>query len=190
MTQQQFRNWYTFALRMAWRGFKGIPKKSKRKIADMVKDFFRTLSSNYKEETISRIVDWDHTNSCQKCKAALEKKDYYSCNICHCTPLVCDQVSNMEEYWNPYYWQDTSSESEHTPYAKWRARWTDRVTCCLRAGLDLASSPSAGVLGFDVCDLRRMYKGNIPNWIDKDFENPEGEKVDLNQGEFKIGIWL
>lgn len=191
MTHQQFKNWYRFAIRMAWRGFKRIPKKSKKKIAYMVKDFFRILVSNWTKEAISRIIDWDSSEECDKCKKANEEKDYYKTHNCRCQIYICDEVSRMEEYWNPYYWQDLDSQSDHTPYAKWRDRWTDKVSCCLRAGLDLASSSSAGVVGFEVCDLKRMYKGNIPNWINnKEWLDENNQKVDLNQGDCHKGIWL
>jgi hypothetical protein len=44
-------------------------------------------------------------------------------------------------------------------------RWSSPVHCCLRAGIDVAKSPSAGVVGFVVGDLKKMYPEGIPDWI-------------------------
>lgn len=50
-----------------------------------------------------------------------------------------------------------------------RDEWVDRcagpVRCCVRAGLDCAVAPSAGVLGFTAGDVRRMYPDGVPDWV-------------------------
>lgn len=53
-------------------------------------------------------------------------------------------------------------------------KFFNQITCCLRAGFDLAVSPSAGVIGFTAGDLRRMWKGKVPGWVKKEFENFDG----------------
>lgn len=73
---------------------------------------------------------------------------------------------------------------------QWDDQWGGPVQCCIRAGLDLASAPSGGVVGFTVCDLRHMYPEGIPDWINSGFTDPDGQPVDLNQGECNVGIWL
>ena len=161
MTNEQFKLWRSFALRMAHRGFYRIPRKSKKKIAEMVKEYFRQLDS----DDIAAIESWDGE--------------------------VSDQISEMNQHWNPYYWHtNRRGEDEQTNYNKWNDRWFNRVCCCLRAGLDLIVEPSMGVIGFNVCDLRRMYRGNIPAWINQEWEDQERKPVDLNVGDCKIGIWL
>lgn len=57
-------------------------------------------------------------------------------------------------------------------YRHWRRNNADyvgwffcQITCCIRAGFDMAVKQSGGVLGFTAGDLRRMYDGNIPDWI-------------------------
>ena len=35
-------------------------------------------------------------------------------------------------------------------------RFATQIQCCIRAGLDVAANPSAGVMGFNVGTLRRM----------------------------------
>ncbi len=46
-----------------------------------------------------------------------------------------------------------------------------------RAGLDMASEPSAGVVGFTIGDLRRMYPEGLPEWIAGGFHGPRGGRV-------------
>lgn len=41
----------------------------------------------------------------------------------------------------------------------------DPVRMCIRAGLDMASAPSAGVAGFTAGDIRRMYPEGVPDWL-------------------------
>lgn len=55
--------------------------------------------------------------------------------------------------------------------------YCDPVHCCVRAGLDIASSPSAGVAGFTAGDIRRMYPEGVPDWV-KEALGP-GDVVDL-----------
>jgi hypothetical protein len=72
------------------------------------------------------------------------------------------------------------------------------VRCCVRAGMDLASAPSAGVVGFTVGDLRRMYPEGVPGWITSEFFRgspfetlPDGaEPVDFAAIPDEAGVWL
>ncbi len=50
-------------------------------------------------------------------------------------------------------------------YEQWDEQWGGPVHCCIRAGLDMASAPSAGVLGFTAGDVRRMYPEGVPAWV-------------------------
>ena len=190
MTPQQFSRWYRFALRMAHRGWPRLPRKSRKKIAGMVKDFFRGLD----EDLLPRIRSWDDTDECAECVAnrpeAVRTGNWYKLNTCHCQTLVCDEVTILLEDRNPMPYLDNADYGGYQ-YRQWEDTWDTRVNCCIRAGLDLAAEPSAGVLGFDVCDLRRMYKGNIPSWINNGKWMKGTEPVsDLNQGNCAIGIWL
>lgn len=74
---------------------------------------------------------------------------------------VCDWVSEWAAHTHDHYRVDRKGR-EHERGNKFYTQ----VCCCIRAALDLTTeSPSAGVLGFDVGDLRRMYDGTIPDWI-------------------------
>jgi hypothetical protein len=56
-------------------------------------------------------------------------------------------------------------EIEHLYYEQWDDQWGGPVHSCIRAGLDFASEPSLGVLGFTAGDLRRMYPEGVPDWV-------------------------
>lgn len=192
MTQEQYSRWVRFAIRMAHRGWPRLPRKSRKKVAEMVKDFFRCLD----KDLVPRIRSWDDTDDCAKCVAnrpeAERTGNWYKLNTCGCGTLVCDEVMIHTEDLNPNEYLDGAKEGGRT-YRRWEETWGNRVQCCIRAGLDLASEPSAGVLGFEICDLRRMYRGNIPAWINNgEWVNSKGEHdiPDLNHGECAIGIWL
>lgn len=51
-------------------------------------------------------------------------------------------------------------------------KFSNQISCCVRAGFDVAVNPSAGVLGFDVGVLRRMWREGPPDWVCQWFEPP------------------
>ena len=51
-------------------------------------------------------------------------------------------------------------------------RFETQFICCVRAGFDVAVKPSAGVLGFDIAMLKRMWHGRIPPWVRLFFDPP------------------
>ena len=180
---------------MAHRGWRHLPSKSRKHVAGYVKSFFRSLEHWEVEDKplLARIRSWDHTDRCGVCVAnrpeAERTHNWYKLNTCHCTTLICDLVAEMEYDWNPYYYNQNGLEGGYR-YRRWQERWADKVRCCLRAGIDVACEPSAGVLGFEVCDLRRMYRDAIPGWLNAGWENPDGQPANLNVGKCKVSIWL
>lgn len=65
---------------------------------------------------------------------------------------------------------------KYTHYSRRKDTYTGRlfsqITCCIRAGFDVAVEPSGGVLGFTAGDVRRMWAGDVPNWVKGWFEDP------------------
>lgn len=186
MTDLQFRRWIHFAIRFAWRGWTGLPKKSRRRTLDMVKGFFRHMV-NYAPWTEgngsdlsglrNRIVSWDETDN------SGEPKDGYGHTPIG--PLVCDMMTEFLSDENPYYHHRGNYE-----YERWDERWGARVRCSVRAGIDMASEPSAGVVGFTVGDLRRVFRGMIPSWVTKGFKDENEKPIDLNDCKDDEGVWL
>lgn len=64
-------------------------------------------------------------------------------------------------------------------------RFISQVSCCIRAGLDVALTPSAGVLGWTVGDLRRMYPLGLPAWVAAYFVEPITAETPS-----EMGVWL
>lgn len=177
ITQEQFANWKDFAVRMARTCFKHKRRPSAKEIEGNVRDYFECLS----ELDLASIVDWDH------CDPYPEGHPYYRrtyrCPCWHChgvkksdcgyqcedgqiydypkATYPCDDCSEKAQQWNPYYWHDLSERE----YERRDEQFVSPITCCIRAGLDMAVSPSMGVLGFTAGDIRRMYHEGVPDWV-------------------------
>lgn len=154
VTSEQYERWHDFAIRMArtcfWRKRNLNPKEIERN----VEHFFECLD---KEDLLS-IVDWDHSDPYPEGSEAAGV-DYYGYPN-EALP-VTDMCKEHEEDWNPHYWGDRTNQQRDRDYE----RWISPVVCCIRAGLDLAVSPSAGVVGFTAGHLRKMYPEGVPDWI-------------------------
>ena len=109
------------------------------------------------EEDQPGIVSWDHST------------DGYE--------YVGDKISTLmyERGWERHELRDGSLET----------RFSNQVSCCIRAGLDVAAEPSAGVVGFDVGMLRRMYPRGIPDWVNEGFNVPITDQIPDSEG-----VWL
>lgn len=62
-------------------------------------------------------------------------------------------------------------------------KFISMLHCCVRAGLDMASKQSGGVIGFNKADILRMYPSGVPHWV-MDFDVPWDEIPDDD------GLWL
>ncbi|MFJ2456386.1 hypothetical protein ACIOWK_32580 [Pseudomonas protegens] len=49
-------------------------------------------------------------------------------------------------------------------------RLGNQISCCIRAALDIVVAPSAGVIGFTAGDFRRVFDGELPEWVSGWFE--------------------
>lgn len=92
---------------------------------------------------------------------------------------ACDWLDEWAAHRHDHYWLD-GKEREHER----RNRFYVMIRCCLRAALDVAAEPSAGVMGFDVGTIRRMYDGQVPDWIDALYEGQ------LATAPNDAGVWL
>ena len=64
-------------------------------------------------------------------------------------------------------------------------RFETQISCCVRSGFDVAVAPSAGVLGFTVGTLRKMYDNEIPEWVAGFFTPPLTDAAKESDG-----VWL
>ena len=156
LTATQYRRWKDFALRMA----QVVCPKSKRPSADWVRDhvadFFGRMLEDSKDEPSREarmVCDWDSSD-------AYEEPAFLGCTSY--APLVCDLISEWSADINPFYYEADDSDEAYEQYEE---QWIGPIRCCVRAGLDIAASPSAGVVGFTAGDVRTMYPEGVPDWV-------------------------
>ena len=155
MTPEQFDRWQDFAIRMARHAFPSATLARRQKIESQIVGFFSWYDRD--SEEVAEIIDWDNSPS-----------------------YICDEVDrHLESHQHYRYNPKTGCE---VPYGN---RFENQVSCCIRAGLDRASSPSGGVLGFTVGDLRRMYPEGLPDWVIEGYEPPI-----TNETPDEAGVWL
>ena len=111
----------------------------------------------YDDADVNEVVDWDNGPS-----------------------YIGDAVdSHLDRHRHYRYIERTGEEIEHGN------RFVNQVSCCIRAGLDRASRPSGGVIGFTVGDLRRMYPEGLPDWVISGYEPPITPETPDD-----MGVWL
>jgi hypothetical protein len=207
VTQEQYERWHDFAIRMARICVKRKRNPNASEIESNVEHFFECLDP----EDLNSIVDWDNSDPypatsplydrtykcpCWHCHGHKQPDCPYKCEDGHIydyaeAMLVTDMCKEHEEAWDPNYWEDMSPSQAERSYEQ----WVSPVTCCIRAGLDMAVSPSAGVLGFTAGDLRRMYPEGVPDWVTGGSDNHWKHLDGTVNGTFAempntTGVWL
>lgn len=168
MNYEQYERWKDFSFRMIDVAVSARKRSPSRAMVREQMEFFFECRMDADEEW-RRVRDWDYS-----------EEDEYG----HIFP-VCDHVSDMSEYWIPDYWSLPYEDEKPGVYDKARDRWCGPASCCIRAGLDVAVSPSAGVVGFTVGDLRKMYPEGVPDWVKEFFESDQFDAATDNQA-----VWL
>lgn len=157
MNKQQLQRWKKVSIGLAKNAYPSMtPARRKRLIAE-IKEFIATVTYNF---DLDQIEDWDGNRG--EC-------------------YVCDELSDF--LWNNRY-----------EFERERKGWTDVVqgkfgntlSCCIRAGFDMAVAPSAGVIGYTAGDLRRIFDGRLPGWITARFGDPSALVL---AGDHE-GVWL
>lgn len=160
MTPEQYTRWHDFATRMARTCFPDYKRPSTKWIINKVIDFFDDLDP----DDIPAIRNWDNSDPDP------DAPRFYG-RFC-----IGDQVSCFLDNYRPYAPRCRAceeridlpcrcDEKEEACYNQWDDQWGSPVACCIRAGLDMASAPSAGVLGFTKQDLENMYPEGVPEWV-------------------------
>ncbi len=192
MTSEQHEHWKDFALRMARTCYAAHRRPSCEWILDRVESYFEWFGP----DDVAVIRDWDHSDDypekhgreyhlswcgCNGFRHAHNGEPRHDCSECHGSglhhalfsgPLVCDTVAELLDDESPSFYFDDDERAENearelAAYEQWDEQWGGPVCCCIRAGLDMACSPSMGVMGFTAGDIRRMYPEGVPEWIFK-----------------------
>lgn len=169
MNQQQFDRWRDFAVRMARECYGSSRRPSAAWILKHVENFIDLCASQTEE-----INDWDQgpVYVCDEMASYTTDHGFYRIER-----KILDSAEEQGV--------ELSDSDLNALVDQWEIRWFGPVKCCVRAGLDVAASPSAGVLGFTVGDLRRMYPEGLPGWISGlDWDHP------LEAAPAETGIWL
>lgn len=152
MTREQYDRWKDFAIRMAKTCF----GRKRKQVLERTEQFFEWMESGCHAgdfaDYLPAIEDWD---SCGEWPAGSRWAQYGR------PQPVCDFVSDMAEYWVPGYW----GKIDRSDWERIEKAWCGGPSACIRAGLDVAVSPSAGVAGFTAGDIRRMYPDGVPVWV-------------------------
>lgn len=157
MTSEQFERWKDFALRMARVCYSATMRAPSRKwIIEQVTEFLDRIEGN---GDVPMVTSWDGVYS----------RDGYVC--------VSDEMSRFEWDRLPWRVKQLEHDEKHGEFEEALERWFGPVNCCVRAGLDIAAEPSAGVVGFTIGDLRRMYPEGLPDWIVGGFHGKRGRPV-------------
>lgn len=199
MTPLQYDRWKDFAMRMARTCFIGQRRPSPEWILENVTEFFDCFFASSKKA--AKVKDWD-SDPDYVCDRMSDFACEHDERIGY-SRIRRDDEDRVDRYRNRLKRQgldyeaiekmadelegkleDTIDDRENVAFDQWENQWIGSVSCCVRAGLDVACEPSAGVVGFTVGDLHAMYPEGIPDWIHDAYE---GKLRDAADGE---GVWL
>jgi hypothetical protein len=174
MTEIQYKRWKIFAKKMAKIVATNKSEPSRKQILQNI-DFFFECRMDPNEEW-RRVEDWDTTNPNENGRS-----------FC-----VSDHISDMCEYWIPNYWSSDFpyEDEDEEGYNRAIEKWVGPASACIRAGLDIASQPSAGVVGFTAGDVRKMWSPKpVPNWV-KEAWRRDYEDLEFDSIKNKEPVWL
>lgn len=170
MTHEQYERWKDFALRMARTCFFGHRRPTSGWIIEHVESWFECR--DYSKDWVN-YTSWDQ----DKRPLCDHVSEFYDDLFPYSRCKRCDH--DCRTGW-PHYEDDCKTcELECRCDDVWvlsgdqfESQWIGPIRCCIRAGIDMACEPSAGVIGFTAGDLRRMYPEGVPDWV-----FPPGERL-------------
>jgi hypothetical protein len=137
----QMKRWTETSKGMAKNLFPTITEARRKRLIIEVEDFIDYVCSFY---PLQDIQDWDgNLGSVYVCD---ELDDY----------LYRNGFRHFNNRFDPYHKSKVEVERE--------TRFANLISCCVRAGFDLAVKQSGGVLGFSVGDFRQIFNGEVPDW--------------------------
>jgi len=178
LNDQQYRNWRDFALRMARVCYATSTRPPASWIFEQVEDFI----DSYREEH-EQICSWDESTNVFRSSVCDEFADLEA----ELTPAF-DLAYDAENDWRrdddePIDYDELDRRSELAS-DQWQRQFLGPVACCVRAGLDMATHVTGGVVGFTVADLRAMFPDGVPAYVQRHYAN------ELDGVEPRAGVWL
>lgn len=87
-------------------------------------------------------------------------------------PKIMDWDGNKDDFYLSDNVDDSFERYRHWSRREgyWTGRFYTQVTCCIRAGFDIAVDPSGGVVGFTAGDIRRMWQ-KVPRWVKRHWKS-------------------
>jgi hypothetical protein len=173
MTEKQFRKMKVFALRMVPVAIGG--GRWVKELKEHVKEVLCKLDDEAYECHWGYIENWDH-------KTRLPDDDGT------CGFAWNDHRMILGDFISEYLWDndlEREKEDRRGNIEIVESKMGVALSCCIRAACDVAVSPSGGVLGFTVGDLKEMWKGrSLPRWVTDFFDG------DIVVAPDEAGVWL
>lgn len=168
MTPVQLDNWRQFAERMAWESHRWRTPGRRDRVVREVRDLIECFASDWGLEMIGT---WDGGATPEGPGRVVQRWGRDHLEIAY----PCDDFDRMMEdrgYVHFREWPNGRTEERWTDYAS-------AIICCIRAGFDVAVSPSGGVVGnrYTAGMIRRMFPEGLPAYVDSFFHGP-GTKPD------------
>ncbi len=196
MTEEQYERWHDFAVRMARTCYGGEVRAgwpSGEWVLGEVERFFEGLDPL----DIQVIRSWDHSDDYPEGHPHYHAETFeWGTRYAHGPCMGDDMTEQENEGWYEIaadmpaaVWKgrdlaeaedcgEIEYEIEGLIREEWIGRFYGPVHSCVRAGLDMACEPSAGVVGFTAGDLRRMYAPDpVPDWVTGGPENKWMERT-------------
>jgi hypothetical protein len=167
MTETQFRRWRDFAVRMA----RVCYGDSKRPTHDWILRCVERVIDRVYDHGLVEVVDWDERVTDEVKEFLWDEEPYFR-----------GRIEDQED--ERHSSEDRIERRIAAAHAQWDEQFCGPVQCCVRAGIDMATSIGGGVVGFTVGDLRQMYPEGIPTWIRRHYD------CDMDAQADDAGIWL
>lgn len=179
LTQEQVNNWKDFAFRMAKACFADSDRPPLNWIISEIQSVFDEIGDD-----ACLYLSWDRVHPYP------EGHKYHGVDYLGMRKgpgYLCDLLSEMveQQIWDRPYrfatqeqaakldelWDGGEDQRDEGDELREEIieEWSGPVHSCIRAGLDMVAEQSAGVVGFEMGDLLKMYPEGLPDWLAREF---------------------
>lgn len=174
MTREQYQNWRDFALRMARVCYRTSRRPAASWVVEQVDEFIGSYEIAYEP-----VCNWDESAG-----TSWSVSDEWASWEADETPLFnleCDYEDDDDEDLPD---EEVLDERAEKARSQWQEQFLGPVVCCVRAGLDMATTITGGVVGFAVADLQAMFPEGVPCYVQRHYDAP------LDRADPSEGLWL